>query len=81
MEKIDYNVVQPKSSNDITRWHKIGQAKKSDQNFWIRLDVLPIANKDGEIWLNLFERTENEIQKKNVKEAEQAQLYERRDAS
>jgi len=78
MDNIDYNVVQPKQSNDITRWHKLGQGRKSEKNFWIRLDVLPVANSDGEIWINLFERTDNEISKENVEAQKQEKFYERR---
>lgn len=77
MDNIEYNVVQPKQSNDITKWLKLGQARKSSKNFWIRLDVLPIANSNGEIWINLFERTHNEISQENVEAEKQKELYKR----
>ncbi len=65
METIKYNLTQAKTRDSKTQWIKIGIAQKSDRNFWIKLDVLPIADQNGEVWLNLFERMNDEVQKKN----------------
>jgi hypothetical protein len=75
VEKIEYNLTQAKQNNGQTRWHRVGQARKSDANFWVRLDVMPIANSDGEIWLNLFERTDDEISQKNAQGQKQETLH------
>ena len=65
METIKYNLTQAKTREEKTQWIKIGIAQKSARNFWIKLDVLPIADKNGEVWLNLFERKEDEVSQKN----------------
>ena len=75
MEQIEYNLTQAKGNKDFTRWHKVGEARKTGQNFWVRLDVMPIANSDGEIWLNLFERKEDEISQKNEQRQKQENVY------
>lgn len=67
METIKYNVSQPKTNYKTGEgyWVQHGISEKGPKNFWIKLESLPIPNKDGEIWLNLFERKYDEIQKKN----------------
>lgn len=69
METIKYNLVQPKTREEKTHWNKIGIAQKSDRNFWVKLDVLPIPDKNGEVWLNLFERKDDEVSQKNERKA------------
>lgn len=57
-----YNVVQAQQIPTGTRWIQIGTLLEKEQNkMSIKMDVLPIANKDGEIWLQVYERKENEI--------------------
>jgi hypothetical protein len=42
------------------------------------MDVMPIPNEDGQIWLQLYERMEDdEIQKKNGKDQKQKAVYEK----
>ena len=67
METIKYNVTQPKTNHKTGDgyWVKLGIAQKSPNNFWIKLESLPIPNQDGEIWINLFERKEDEVPQKN----------------
>jgi hypothetical protein len=67
VETIKYNISQPKTNYKTGDgyWVKLGIAEKGPKNFWIKLESLPIPNKDGEIWLNLFERIENEVSQKN----------------
>ena len=72
-EKVEtnkYNISQPKTNYKTGDgyWVKLGIAEKGPKNFWIKLDVLPIADKNGEVWLNLFERKDDEVQKKNERE-------------
>lgn len=81
MEDIDYNVSQGKSSDNGSRWHKIGQARKHDKGFWLRMDVMPIPNEKGEIWLNLFERMEEDgVQKTDEKKEQPEAVYKNRPA-
>jgi hypothetical protein len=67
VETIKYNISQPKTNYKTGEgyWVKHGIGEKGSRNFWIKLESLPIPNKDGEIWLNLFERKDDEVQKKN----------------
>lgn len=78
MDQIDYNLVQGKNTGEKSRWHKIGEARKHATGFWLRMDVMPIPNEDGQIWLQLYERMEDdEIQKKNGKDQKQKAVYEK----
>jgi len=63
---INYNVAQGHNGKDgKSYWKQLGIGKKHGSGFWIKLDALPLPNKDGEVWLQLYERTEdNEVQKK-----------------
>ena len=76
VEQVNYNVSQGKKSGDGTRWHKVGQARKHDTGFWLRLDVMPIANSEGEVWLQLYERMqEDEVQKEDGEAQEQKNVH------
>lgn len=75
MEQIDYNLVQGKNAGEKSRWHKIGEARKHDTGFWVRMDVMPIPNEEGQIWLQLYERENDEISQKNVKTEKQETVY------
>ena len=75
MQQIDYNLVQGKNAGEKSRWHKIGEARKHDTGFWVRMDVMPIPNEDGQIWLQLYERENDEISQKNVKTEKQETIY------
>tara|TARA_A100001011_G_scaffold394874_1_gene488307 strand:+ start:512 stop:664 length:153 start_codon:yes stop_codon:yes gene_type:complete len=43
----------------------------------MKLETYPIPNKEGEVWLNLFERTEDGLQDENAKKKEQKTVYEK----
>lgn len=75
MQQIEYNVVQGKQSGERSRWNKIGDARKHDTGFWLRMDVMPIPNSDGEIWLQLYERMDDEVSKKNEHGQVQANIH------
>lgn len=76
MQQIDYNLVQGKNAGEKSRWHKIGEARKHDTGFWVRMDVMPIPNEEGQIWLQLYERNEaDEISQKNVQGQKQENVY------
>lgn len=64
---VDYNVVQGKSTKEgKSIWLKVGAAFKRENGFSVKLDALPIPNRDGEIWLQLYERiNQDEIPEKN----------------
>jgi uncharacterized protein VirK/YbjX len=63
---IDYKVVQGKATKEgKSIWLNVGAAFKRGDKFSLKLDFLPIPNKDGEIWLQLYERINDEIPKKN----------------
>ena len=50
-------IKQPREGKDgKTYWHKLGvKFLWDDGNESIKLDSLPLPNKDGEVWMNLFE--------------------------
>ena len=50
-------IKQPREGMDgKTYWHKLGvKFLWDDGNESIKLDSLPLPNKDGEVWMNLFE--------------------------
>ena len=66
MNKIRYNLVQAKNNDGKSHWIKIGIAQKTGDKFWVKMDVLPIPNEKGEVWLNLYERTDDYVSEKNV---------------
>lgn len=66
METIRYKLTQAKNNNGKSHWIQIGIAQKQGDKFWVKLDVLPIPNEKGEIWLNLYERTDYEVSAKDV---------------
>ena len=60
-----YDVVQGtkyiKDGEEKTRWQKMGVAfEKEGKITSVKLEALPIPNKDGEIWLNIFEQKPRE---------------------
>ena len=75
MQQIDYNLVQGKNAGEKSRWHKIGEARKHDTGFWVRMDVMPIPNEEGQIWLQLYERKDDEISEKNAQGQKQENVY------
>ena len=61
-----YDVVQGttyfKDGEDKTTWQKLGVAFEKDGKITsVKLEALPIPNKDGEIWLNIFEQKPREV--------------------
>ena len=53
-----YNIMQAKEipNRDKPVWLRIGKAfEKEEGKLRMKLDVLPLPNNDGEVWLNLFE--------------------------
>jgi len=75
VQQIDYNLVQGKNAGEKSRWHKIGEARKHDTGFWVRMDVMPIPNEEGQIWLQLYERKDDEISEKNAQGQKQENVY------
>ena len=74
---VNYKVVQAKKAGDRTNWINVGAAFKRENKFSMKLDTYPIPNENGEVWLQLYERMENdEIQKKNVEAQEQENVHE-----
>ena len=57
-----YNVSQPKEvpGRDKPVWLRHGIAFEKEGRIRIKRESLPIPNKDGEIWLSLFEDTGRE---------------------
>jgi len=75
---VNYKVVQAKKSGDRTNWINVGMAFKREDKFSMKLDSYPIPNEKGEVWLQLYERMENdEISKEDAKGKEQKALYEK----
>ena len=75
MWNVNYKVVQAKKSGDRTNWINVGMAFKREDKFSMKLDTYPIPNEKGEVWLQLYERMEDEIQKENAKEQEQKNVH------
>jgi hypothetical protein len=69
VEQINYNLVQGKNAGEKSRWHKIGEARKHDTGFWVRMDVMPIPNEEGQVWLQLYEREYDEVPEKKCPRA------------
>lgn len=65
--KKQYNVSQAKEieGRDKPIWIKHGLAFEKEGKIRIKLDSLPIPDKNGEIWLNLFERDESNNNSQN----------------
>tara|TARA_A100000172_G_scaffold69562_1_gene49665 strand:+ start:3838 stop:4080 length:243 start_codon:yes stop_codon:yes gene_type:complete len=55
------NVVQAKEvdGRDKPVWLKHGVAFEKDGKISIKLESLPLPNKDGEVWLRLFEQDDS----------------------
>jgi uncharacterized protein VirK/YbjX len=64
---VDYKVVQGKRTKEgKSIWLNVGAAFKRDDKFSLKLDVMPLPNEQGEVWLMLFDRNGgNEIPQKN----------------
>ena len=60
--KPKYNLSQAKEipGRDKPYWVKVCIGLEKEGKIRIILDVLPIPNKDGEIWLNLFENDKDD---------------------
>ena len=62
-----YKLVQATTNhNNDTFWTQIGHGLEKGNRISIQLNSLPLPNKSGEVWLQLYERTDDGIQKKNV---------------
>jgi hypothetical protein len=64
-----FNIVQAQPVPNGTRWLQIGLMIEKEHGSQIsrsiKLDVMPIPNTDGEIWLQAYERNEdNEVSQK-----------------
>ncbi len=77
MYNVNYKVVQAKRSGDRTNWINVGMAFKREDKFSMKLDSYPIPNEKGEVWLQLYERIENEVSEKDGQKEEQEALYEK----
>ena len=77
MYNVNYNIVQAKKSGDRTKWINVGMAFQRNEKFSMKLDTYPIPNEKGEVWLQLFERTEDGVQEENAKGQEQKTLHEK----
>ena len=78
MYDVNYRVVQAKTSGDRTNWISVGAAFKRENKFSMKLDTLPIPNGNGEVWLQLYERMDNdEISEKNEKIEKQKAFHEK----
>lgn len=51
-----YKVVQGKQAEKGSVWLNIGMAKKTDSRFFMKMDVMPLPNEKGEVWLQLYEK-------------------------
>jgi len=49
-----------------TFWTQIGHGFEKGNRITIQLNTLPLPNKSGEVWLQLYERTDNGVQEKDV---------------
>jgi hypothetical protein len=74
---VNYKVVQARKSGDRTNWINVGMAFKREDKFSMKLDTYPIPNENGEVWLQLYERTEDGLQKENVEGKEQKAVYQK----
>lgn len=77
MWDVNYKVVQAKRSGDRTNWIQVGAAFKREDKFSMKLDTYPIPNEKGEVWLQLYERIEDEISKENVKTEKQEAVHQK----
>ncbi|MDC3347582.1 hypothetical protein OAW32_03260 [bacterium] len=76
MWNVNYKVVQAKKSGDRTNWIHVGMAFKREDKFSMKLETYPMPNEKGEVWLQLYEKVENdEIQKENEKEQIQKNVH------
>ena len=76
MWNVNYKVVQARQSGDRTNWINIGAAFKREDKFSMKMDTLPIPNEKGEVWLQLYERMEDDaVQKENAKRQEQKNVH------
>lgn len=69
MDKGNYNLVQGKkytlNGEEKIQWIRVGKFLNKSDKPSIKLDVYPIPNPDGEIWLNIYPEDENEGRKSN----------------
>ena len=78
MWDVNYKVVQAKKSGDRTNWIHVGMAFKRENKFSMKLETYPMPNENGEVWLQLYERSESdEVQKKNEQTKEQKIVHEK----
>lgn len=63
---VKYNLVQAQAIPNGTRWLHIGVMFEKSHGTSIKLDVIPVPNKDGEIWIQAFERKDDEVPSKGV---------------
>ena len=81
MWNTNYKVVQARNSGDRTNWINVGVAFKRENKFSLKLDTLPLPNQQGEVWLQLYERMEDEVSEKNVQEEKQEAFHKNSNAS
>ena len=77
MWNVNYRVVQAKKSGDRTNWINVGAAFKREDKFSMKLDTYPIPNENGEVWLQLYERTEDGISKENEEKQVKETIHEK----
>ena len=76
MWDVNYKVVQAKKSGEYTNWIHVGMAFKRENKFSMKLETYPMPNENGEVWLQLYERSESdEVQKKNEQTEKQETVY------
>lgn len=64
----NYKLMQARTNyNDKTYWIQIGYGSQKGERISIKLDTLPLPNKTGEVWLQLYERTSDDgVQEENA---------------
>lgn len=78
MWNVNYKVVQAKKSGDRTNWIHVGMAFKRENKFSMKLETYPMPNEKGEVWLQLYERSENdEVQKEDEQTQEQKTVHQK----
>ena len=78
MWNVNYKVVQAKKSGDRTNWIHVGMAFKRENKFSMKLETYPMPNEKGEVWLQLYERIEDdEVQKENEQTQEQKTVHQK----
>lgn len=56
-----YDAIVPRPGKDgKTFWHRVGAAFERDGKTSVKLDSIPLPNKEGEVWITLAEPRQKE---------------------